>query len=84
MEVIARQYFAVGLESDMHPDASCLAPDETGIGCLIERQARYGAPWHMSLLSDNSLLPARLRENVKNTVKTVSRDTLWEFGNYLS
>lgn len=45
-QYLARQYFAVGLESDMHPDASCLAPDEPRVGCLIERQAGYTAPCH--------------------------------------
>jgi len=32
--------------TQMRPNGTRLAPDETGVGSLIERQAEYGAPKH--------------------------------------
>jgi len=70
-QYLARQYFAVGLESDMRPDASCLAPDETGVGCLIERQTGDDFPLHnLSLDLITSPLPVRDGKGAKKGAKT--------------
>ena len=61
-QYLAGQYFAIGFYPDMRPDASCLAPDETGVGGFVERHTGYDFPLHGGYLFPDRYRNVNLRQ----------------------